>query len=102
MSNGQVRLPAVVVADTGADIEAALEQARQAAGSKNVSLAGGASAAQQYLAAGLVDEMEINLVPTLLGSGKRLFDGVGDELHGIELVRTVAAPQVTHLKFARR
>ncbi len=83
-------------------IEAALEQARHAAGGKDVSLAGGASAAQQYLAAGLVDEMEINLAPILLGSGARLFDGVGTDLHGLELVRTVAAPKVTHLKFARR
>ena len=83
-------------------IEAALEQARRAAGGKDVSLAGGANAAQQYLAAGLVDEMEINLVPTLLGSGERLFEGLGDDLHGLELVRTVAAPRVTHLKFARR
>src|SRR6266540_31660 len=76
-------------------VEAALEQARGAAGGKDVSLAGGAKAAQQYLAAGLVDEMEINLVPTLLGGGERLFDGVGDNLHGLELVRTVAAPKVT-------
>ena len=83
-------------------IEAALEQARQAADGKDVSLAGGANAAQQYLAAGLVDEMDINLVPTLLGSGERLFDGVGDKLHGLDLVRTVAAPKVTHLKFAKR
>ena len=66
------------------------------------SLAGGARAAQQYLAAGLVDEMEINVVPTLLGSGERLFDGVGDNLHGLDLVRTIAAPTVTHLKFVRR
>jgi dihydrofolate reductase len=83
-------------------IEATLEQARRAAGGKDVSLAGGANAARQYLVAGLVDEMEISLVPTLLGSGERLFDGVGDDLHGLELVRTVAAPNVTHLKFARR
>jgi dihydrofolate reductase len=82
-------------------IEAALEQARRAAGGQDVSLAGGANAAQQYLAAGLVDEMEINLVPVLLGSGERLFDGVGDDLHGLDLVRTVAAPNVTHLKFVR-
>jgi dihydrofolate reductase len=52
-------------------IESALEGARRAAGGKDVSLAGGARAAQQYLAAGLVDEMEINLVPTLLGAGER-------------------------------
>jgi dihydrofolate reductase len=83
-------------------IEAALEQARRASGGEDVSLAGGAKAAQQYLAAGLVDEMEINLMPTLLGRGERLFDGIGDDLHGLELVRTVAAPKVTHLKFARR
>lgn len=52
--------------------------------------------------AGLVDEMEINLVPTLLGSGERLFDGGLDDLHGLTLVRTVAAPAVTHLTFAIR
>src|SRR5262245_15670208 len=82
-------------------IEAALDQARRAAGGKDISLAGGALAARQYLAAGLVDEMEINLVPTLLGSGERLFDGIGDDLRGLALVRSVAAPRVTHLKFAR-
>jgi dihydrofolate reductase len=58
--------------------------------------------ARQYLAAGLVDEIELHLVPTLLGSGERLFDGVGDDLHGLQLVRTVATPGVVHLKFARR
>ena len=82
--------------------EAAIQQARRAAGGKDVALAGGASVARQYLIAGLVDEMEISLVPTLLGSGERLFEGVGDDLHGLELVRTVAAPKVTHLKYARR
>ena len=82
-------------------IEAALEQAQRAANGKDVALAGGASAARQYLLAGLVDEMEINLVPTLLGDGERLFEGVGDDLHGLEWVRTVATPRVTHLKFAR-
>jgi dihydrofolate reductase len=83
-------------------IEAALDLARRAAGRRDVSLAGGATTIQQYLTAGLVDEMEINLVPTLLGGGERLFDGVGDDLHGLTLVRTVATPRVTHLKFARR
>jgi len=83
-------------------IEAALEQARGAAGGQDVSLAGGAKAAQQYLRAGLVDEMRLNVVPMLLGSGERLFEGTGDDLHGLGLVRTVAAPQVTHLKFVRR
>jgi dihydrofolate reductase len=83
-------------------IESALEQARRAAAGRDVSLAGGASAAQQYLVADLVDEMEISVVPTLLGSGERLFKGIGDDLHGLELVRTVGAPGVTHFKFARR
>lgn len=83
-------------------IATALEQARQAAGGEDVALAGGANVGRQYLRAGLVDEMELHLVPTLLGSGERLFDGVGADLHGLELVRTVATPNVTHLKFARR
>ncbi|MGH7566139.1 MAG: dihydrofolate reductase family protein [Gemmatimonadota bacterium] len=82
-------------------IEAALEQARQAAGGKDVALGGGADVADQYLRAGLVDEMEIHLVPILLGSGERLFEGTGTDLHGLELVRTVATPKVAHLKFAR-
>jgi dihydrofolate reductase len=82
-------------------IESALEQARAAAAGKDVALAGGARAAQQYFDAGLIDEMEINLVPTLLGNGERLFTGPGDDLHGMSLVRAVATPRVTHLKFAR-
>jgi dihydrofolate reductase len=82
-------------------VETALAKARRAALGKDISLAGGAAAARQYLGAGVVDEMEINLVPVLLGSGERLFQGI-DELHGLELVRTVAAPNVTHLKFARQ
>jgi dihydrofolate reductase len=83
-------------------IEAALDQARRAADRKDVSLAGGANVAQQYLRAGLVDEMEIHLVPALLGSGERLFEGVGTGLHGLELARTIAWPRVIHLKFERR
>jgi dihydrofolate reductase len=83
-------------------IATALEQARKAATGKDVALGGGAHAAQQYLAAGLVDEMLISLVPTLLGSGERLFNGSGDNMHGLELVQTVATPEVVHLKFAKR
>ena len=83
-------------------IQSALAQARRAAGGKDVLVAGGASVANQYLKAGLVDEMHLNLVPILLGTGERLFDGVGDDLHGLELVRTVAAPKVTHLKYSKR
>lgn len=81
-------------------IESALEQARAAAGAMDVALAGGAQTAQQYLAAGLVDEMQLHVAPILLGGGERLFDNVAD-LHGLELVQTVAAPDVVHMKFAR-
>jgi dihydrofolate reductase len=83
-------------------VEPALEQARHASGGRDVALAGGASAARQYLEAGLVDEMELHLVPILLGAGERLFEGLGDDLHGLQLVRTVATPRVVHLKFERR
>jgi dihydrofolate reductase len=82
-------------------IESALEQARRAAKGKDVSLAGGARTAQQYLAAGLVDEMDISLAPVLLGNGERLFSGSGS-FDKIEHVRTVCAPNVTHYKFLRR
>src|SRR5207244_3062521 len=83
-------------------IDAAFDQARAADGGKDVSLAGGAQTAQQYLAKGLIDEMELNLAPVLLGSGERLFAGVGIDLHRLELVRAVAGPKVTHIKLARR
>ena len=63
---------------------------RAGAGGKDVALGGGANLARQYLIAGLVDEMEISLVPTLLGFGERLFDGVGDDLHALALVITCA------------
>ncbi|HEX6752441.1 MAG TPA: dihydrofolate reductase family protein [Solirubrobacterales bacterium] len=78
-------------------IESALEQAREAAGGKDVSLGGGADVAQQYLAAGLLDEVQLNVVPLLLGGGKRLFENVaGVELEQIEIIE---APGVTHLKY---
>jgi dihydrofolate reductase len=82
-------------------IESALEQARRAAAGKDIALAGGATICRQYLAAGLVDEMFIHQVPILLGGGERLFEGV-DDLHGLELVETIAAPNVTHFKFLKR
>jgi len=81
-------------------IESAYDLARRAAKGKDVALAGGANISQQYLNAGLLDEMQLHVVPILLGSGERLFDGMKD-LHGLRLVKTVAAPNVTHLKFVR-
>jgi dihydrofolate reductase len=83
-------------------IEAALGQAKRAANGKDVALAGGAKAAQQYLAAGLLDEMRLSVVPVLLGSGARLFENAGDSLHGLEPVSAVSGPKVTHLRFERR
>ncbi len=80
-------------------IESALDRARRAAGRQDVSLGGGAHAAQQYLAAGLVDEMLINLVPILLGDGERLFEGLGAPRPELEPISTIVAPGVTHLKF---
>jgi dihydrofolate reductase len=79
-------------------IEAALEQAREAAAGKDIVIGGGASAINQYLAAGLVDVLELNLVPLVLGGGARLFEGVGPELK-LEQVRAIDAPSVTHLKY---
>jgi dihydrofolate reductase len=78
-------------------IEAALEQAKQAAGGRDVLLGGGASAVQQYLAAGLVDEFELHLVPVLLGAGARLLENVGDL--NLEQVRAIEAPGVTHITY---
>jgi dihydrofolate reductase len=79
-------------------IEAALERAREAAAGKDVTIGGGAGAINQYLAAGLVDELELNVVPLLLGDGARLFEGVGTTVQ-LEQVRAVDAPGVTHLKY---
>jgi dihydrofolate reductase len=80
-------------------IESALEQAKAAAGGKDVSLGGGADVAQQYLAAGLIDELLLNVVPVLLGEGTRLFDNLVGVDIGLEQVEVVEAPDVTHLKY---
>ena len=80
-------------------IESALKQARDAAGGKDVALGGGASVAQQYVAAGLMDEMELHVVPILLGGGERLFDNLAGSDVRVEPVRVVETPEVTHLKY---
>ena len=79
-------------------IEAALAQARAAAGDRDVFIGGGADVINQYLAAGLVDELELHVVPIVLGGGARLFEGVGPDLR-LELVRVVEAPGATHIKY---
>jgi len=81
-------------------IESALAQAKEAAGGKDVAIGGGAAVIQQYLAAGLVDEMLLNVVPILLGSGARLFEGLDPGL-GFEQVAAIDAPGVAHLEYRR-
>jgi dihydrofolate reductase len=80
-------------------IEAALNLARAAAADKNVGIWGGANIIRQYLKAGLLDEMRIQLIPILLGDGIRLFEGIDPE--GIELRKTssIDTPAATHLRF---
>lgn len=80
-------------------IESALERATAAAGHKDVSIGGGANTSQQYLKAGLLDEIQIHVVPLLLGGGIRLFDGSGAEQIELEKTRVIDSPGVTHLRF---
>jgi dihydrofolate reductase len=80
-------------------IESAVEQAKAAAGEKNVGIGGGANTAQQALKAGLVDEVQLNVAPVLLGGGVRLFEGLGPDDAEFELVRVIEGPRATHLKY---
>jgi dihydrofolate reductase len=80
-------------------IESALEQARAAAGDKDVLLAGGATIAQQYLKAGLVDVVQIHIAHVILGGGTHLFDALGIDPLKVETTRVVASPSVTHIRF---
>ncbi len=80
-------------------IESALARARAAAGGKNVQVLGGANAAQQYIKAGLLDEIQIHLVPVLLGDGIRLFDHLGTKHIVLEQMSVIESPGVTHLTF---
>jgi dihydrofolate reductase len=78
-------------------IESALEQARAAAGDQDVLILGGASAMQQYLAAGLTDELRLHIAPVILGAGERLLENVGDLK--LEPIDVVASPAATHVKY---
>ncbi|HSS04673.1 MAG TPA: dihydrofolate reductase family protein [Solirubrobacterales bacterium] len=80
-------------------IESALEQARDAAGEEDVVLGGGAEAARQYLSAGLVDQMQLNVVPVLLGGGARLFENSAGAGLALEPTLVVETPDVTHLRY---
>jgi dihydrofolate reductase len=79
-------------------IERALERAKESAGGQDVRLWGGAETINQYLAARLLDELELHIVPILLGGGARLFEGVGSDVR-LELARAVEAPGVTHVRY---
>jgi dihydrofolate reductase len=81
-------------------IENVLEQAAEAAGGLDVRLGGGAATIQQYLRAGLVDDLHLAIVPVLLGSGERVFDGVDGLAAGYECVEFVSSESVTHVRFA--
>jgi dihydrofolate reductase len=80
-------------------IESALEEARAAAGGKDVAIAGGGRVVQQYLHAGLADEFQVHVAPVLLGDGVRLFDQPGSDQIELEIVRVVESEAVTHLKY---
>jgi dihydrofolate reductase len=80
-------------------IESALEQARAAAGDKDVQIAGGADVVRQYLKAGVVDEFQVHVAPVFLGGGVPLFDGLGNDEIKLEVIRAVESPLVTHLKY---
>jgi dihydrofolate reductase len=83
-------------------IESALDQAREAAGDRDVRIAGGGATILEYLNAGLVDEFSISLAPGLFGSGVRLFEGVDADRVALEPVRAEVSPRVTHLTYAVR
>lgn len=78
-------------------IEAALTQAREAAGSKDVAIAGGARTARQYLSAGLIDELRLHIAPMVLGAGQRLLDGVGNLK--LEPTEVRGTSLVTHIRY---
>jgi dihydrofolate reductase len=80
-------------------IESALEKARAAAGNKDIRVLGGANVAQQYVKAGLLDEIQIHLVPVLLGEGIRLFEHLGSEQINLERTQVIEIPDATHLTF---
>ena len=82
-------------------IEAALEQAIDAAKGSDVRIGGGASTIQQYLRARLIDDMHIAIVPIFLGGGERLFDHLDGGPDGYECVEFVSSPSVAHIRFSR-
>jgi dihydrofolate reductase len=109
---GPARVPVFVVSHSEPDetpedgvytfvvdgIESALEKARAQAGDKDVTVMGGAQTGQQFIAAGLVDELSLHVVPVLLGGGTRMFENLGDKQIGLESLAAVQTPRATHLR----
>jgi dihydrofolate reductase len=81
-------------------IESALRQARAAAGTRDIRIAGGANVIRQYLNAGLVDEFTLTVSPVFFGAGVRLFDGVDRDTVAVRVVEAIHSPRVTHLRYA--
>ena len=82
-------------------IESALKQARASAGERDIRIAGGADVIQQYLTAGVVDELGIALAPVLFGSGRRLFENINYTAPGFRIDRVLDTPLATHLRYVR-
>jgi dihydrofolate reductase len=87
--------PLITVLD---DVSEAITHAKEAAGDRDV-LVHGVGCAQAALSAGVLDEVQLHLVPTILGEGRRLFEGIGAEPHEFELIRNVEGPGVTHMRY---
>ena len=83
-------------------IHAALERARDVAAGRDIVLAGGADVAQQYLKAGLIDEMQIHVVPVFLGDGARLFENTAGRQTAYDCIRAISSPSVNHYKYRVR
>ncbi len=96
---GDVRQGEKVFRFVNDGIESALEKARAAAGDKDVCIGGGADVAQQYLRAGLVDVIQLHIVPVILGEGIRLFDHLGGQPIPLEITRVVESVGVTHVRY---
>jgi dihydrofolate reductase len=109
---GAARIPLIVVSHTVPEaiphggvytfadsIETALERAREAAGSKDIAIMGGANIAQQFLKAGLVDEISLHLAPVIFGSGTQLFENLGNEHIQLETPKVIETTESTHLRF---
>ena len=109
---GSARLPVFVVSHSVPDetpeggvyafvtggIERALEAAKAAAGDKDVTVMGGAQTGQQFIAAGLVDELSLHVVPVLFGPGTRMFENLGDTHIALEPLAAIQTPRATHLR----